>query len=401
MTSLRELARRDGARRRPRTAFVLSGGGNLGAIQVGMLRALAEREVVPDVVLGCSIGALNGAAYASNPTTGGIDALVAHWEGSGDSVMPSSRIPSAVQLLRKGASLHSNDGLRSGIETLLGPARRFEELALPFQCVAVDVDEAIERWFDDGDLTEAILASAALPAVYPPVTIDGRRYVDGGVVDNVPIARAVALGCRTIYVLQVGPHGRPDIEIRRPLDGALLAYWVARNSRFARDLASLPERVDAVVLPPGERPDLRYDDFGHTSELVEQGYSNAASFLDDRAAELDQRRRASDVLRPIQRLVLSARSDRQVQRIANSPDGAIVSGGRSDGRGPDDSDDAGDADDGGPSDHDELDRPDGSDDPRTPRGSEHTTASAPGAARRSGAGPRGDPGGAGGREPAR
>jgi NTE family protein len=242
--------------------------------------------------------------------------------------MPSSRIPSAVQLLRKGASLHSNEGLRDGLERLLGAGRTFDELELPFQCVAADVEDALERWFDDGDLVTAILASAALPAVYPPVTIDGRRYVDGGVIDNVPISRAVELGCRTIYVLQLGPHGRPDVEIRRPLDGALLAYWIARNTRFARDLATLPPKVEAVVLPPGRRPDLKYDDFGQTDELVAQGYENTTKFLDERELEAEGRRRGSELLAPIERLVVSARSRsmRQAERVASSPDGAIVTG---------------------------------------------------------------------------
>lgn len=329
MATLRERKRRDGTRRRPRVAFVLSGGGNLGAIQVGMLRALVERGIVPDVVLGCSVGALNGAGFALEPNAVGVDRIHQHWRNTtSHELMPSSRIPSALQLLRKGASLHSNEGLRKGIERLLGRGRQFDELQIPFQCVATHADRAIERWFDEGDLTEAILASAALPAVYPPVIIDGERYVDGGVVDNVPIARAVELGCREIYVLHVGPHGRPDVEIRRPLDGALLAYWIARNSRFARDLASLPPRVEAIVLPPGQRPDIRYDDFSQTDELVTQGYESSARFLEERAEEIEQRRRGADLLRPIGRLVLSARnlSWRQAQDAAESPEGAILSG---------------------------------------------------------------------------
>ena len=329
MATLRDLTRRDGTRRRPRTAFVLSGGGNLGSIQVGMLKALTEHDIVPDVVLGCSVGALNGAGYASVTDAEGVRRLEEHWRRSSSAdLMPSSRIPSAVQLLRKGFSLHSNDGVRASLESLVGAHRRFDELELPFQCVAAEVEAAVEKWFDEGEVIEAILASAALPAVYPPVVIDGVRYVDGGVIDNVPIARAVELGCRTIYVLHVGPHGRPDAEIRRPLDGALLAYWIARNSRFARDLASLPPRVEAIVLPPGRRPDIKYDDFSQTDELVAQGYENSVAFLEERAAQLADRRRGADLLRPIERLVLSARSRsvRQAQEAATSPDGAIVSG---------------------------------------------------------------------------
>lgn len=292
-----------------------------------MLRALTERGIVPDIVLGCSVGALNGAGYCMDPTMEGVEQIEEHWRRTTSAdLMPSSRIPSAVQLLRKGASLHDNSGLRDGLERLLGPGCRFEDLQLAFQCVATDVEAAVARWFDEGDLVTAILASTALPGVYPPVIIDAEAFIDGGVVDNVPLGRAVELGCRTIYVLHVGPHGRPDAEIRRPLDGLRQAYWIARNSGFARDLADLPEKVEAVVLPPGERPDLKYDDFSQTEELIAQGHRNAASFLDERAAEAEGRRRGGDLFAPIERLVLSARgrSVRQAQKAATAPGGAIV-----------------------------------------------------------------------------
>lgn len=323
MPSLRSLTRR-----KPRVGLVLSGGGNLGAIQIGMLRALTEREIVPDVVLGCSVGALNGAAYALAPTLAGVSRLEEHWSTTSYTLMPSSRLPSVVQLIRKGESLHSNAGLREGLEVLYGPGRRFEDAAIPFECVAAEVDGAAERWFAEGFLVPAILASAALPAVFPPVVIDGKRYVDGGVLNNVPISRAVELGCREIYVLHVGAHGRPDAEIRRPIDAALQAYWVARNSRFARDLAGLPDGVEAVILPPGQRPDLRYDDFTQTAELIRQGYENSTAFLDERAAELAERRRASDLLRPIERLRISARNRswfQEAEDAAVDPAGAVLS----------------------------------------------------------------------------
>ena len=273
------------SKRRTKTAFVLSGGGNLGAIQVGMLRALTERGIVADMVIGCSVGAMNGAAYAADPTMSGVRNLESIWRRTeAPDLMPSSRIPNAVQLVRKGPSLHSNEGVRRSIAEFLGGKRTFEELVVPFQCVATDVDAAIEKWFSEGDLTEPIVASAALPAVYPPVTIDGRRYLDGGVVNNVPLSRAVELGARTIYVLHVGLHGRPEAEIRRPIDAALVAYWIARNNRFARDLSQLPRNVTAIVLPPGDRPDLRYDDFSQTMELLDQGYRGASDALDELAA---------------------------------------------------------------------------------------------------------------------
>jgi NTE family protein len=293
MPSIRSLGRR-----KPRVAFVLSGGGNLGAIQVGMLRALWERDISADVVLGCSVGALNGGAWAADPTGYGLANLERAWRDMrSHEVMPSSRIPGAVQLVRKGESLHSNRGLRSSIERFLGDRTTFEELTLPFQCVATDVDLATEHWFTSGPLLEPILASAALPSVYPVVRIGGRRYLDGGVVDNVPLARAVELGAKTIYVLHVGLHGRPNAEVRRPLDAALIAYWIARNHRFARDLAALPKSVEAIVLPPGDRPELRYDDFGQTSDLIDQGYREASRYLDELAASDEDEKSLTERLR--------------------------------------------------------------------------------------------------------
>ena len=270
--------------RRPRVAFVLSGGGNLGAIQVGHLLALTGRDIVADVVLGCSVGALNGAAYAADPTSEGVAALASSWRRvAAPDLMPSSRIPSALQLVRKGSSLHTTGGLRRTIHSFLRGATTFEELAVPFQCVATDIDAARAFWFESGEVVEPILASAALPAVYPPVVIDGVRYLDGGVVDNVPISRAIALGAKRIYVMHVGLHGKPKAEIRRPIDAALVAYWIARNARFAQDLASLPKGVEVVVLPPGDRPDLKYDDFSQTSALIDQGYDGASRHLDELA----------------------------------------------------------------------------------------------------------------------
>lgn len=272
------------SRRRPRTALVLSGGGNLGALQVGQLRALVERGVEPDLVIGCSIGALNGSAFAANPTMAGVRRLESEWldlQEQPGSVMPGSWIPSPLLLVRKGASLAPNEGLRATIERFLGGRERFEELEVAFECVATDVDAGTERFFSEGPLVEPILASAALPAVYPMVTIDDRRYFDGGVLDNVPITRAVGLGARKVYVLHVGLHGKPSPEVRRPADSAMIAYWIARNARFARDLAGLPKQVEAVVLPLGHRPEIRYDDFSRSAELMEQGYEQAVEYLDE------------------------------------------------------------------------------------------------------------------------
>jgi NTE family protein len=262
-------------------AFVLSGGGNHGAVQVGMLRALVEHHIEPALVLGASIGAVNGAAYAQDPTITGVARLEELWRGLEDQgILPTGWLPNAMALARKGEALHSNDRLRGVIEGMLRVST-FEELRLAFQCVATDVVEAREVWFSSGRLVEPILASAALPAVLPAVEIDGVRYLDGAIVNDVPISRAVALGATTIYVLQCGTIDRPRPEPKRPFDVAVQSYWIMRQHRFKQALETLPAGVEAIVLPTGATPSLRYNDFTQSGALVRGAYAATAAFLDD------------------------------------------------------------------------------------------------------------------------
>ncbi len=273
--------------RPPRTAFVLSGGGNMGALQVGMLRALLERRIRPDLVLGCSVGALNGAALAAEPTLAMVGRLQEAWLDLEDKgVLPGGLLPTTVQLARRGQSVHGNAGLRRVVEDIL-PVATFEELVVPFQCVATAIADAREVWFSEGGLVEAILASAALPAVLPPVDIDGVRYMDGAVVNDVPMGRAIELRATTVYVLHTGTFDRPRPEPRRPFDMALHAYWIARRARFRRDLAALPTDVDVVLLPTGKPPVLRYNDLSKSDALIDLAYRATADELDRRAGRPD------------------------------------------------------------------------------------------------------------------
>lgn len=276
MGKLRDMLRRRGGP----VAMVLSGGGNHGAVQVGMLRSLVEHEIRPAMVLGCSIGALNGAAYAQDPSLGGIARLEELWRGLDDEdILRSGWLPNAVSLARRGEAIHSNDRLRGLVHGLLR-VDTFEELRVPFQCVATDVVGVREAWFSSGPLVEPILASAALPAVLPSVEIAGVRYLDGAIVNDVPISRAVELGAQTIYVLHCGTIDRPRPEPKRPLDVAVQAYWIARHHRFKRDLETLPDGVEAIVLPSGQTKTLRFNDFGHSAAMIRNAYIATDRFLD-------------------------------------------------------------------------------------------------------------------------
>ncbi len=273
---------RDLLRRKPRrTAFVLSGGGNLGALQVGMVRALFERRIEPDLILGCSVGALNGSAIAADPSL----VMVGRLQEMGVP-LTHQEVRMAVQLARKGVAIHDNANLRRVIESVL-PGGRFEDLAVPFQCIATALVEGTETWFDSGPLVDPIIASSAIPAVYPPVEIDGIKYLDGAIVNDVPVSRAVELGCDRIFVLHVGAWDRPRPEPKRPIDMATYAYWLARRSRFQRDLASIPANIEVLVLPPGSTPLIKYNDFGHSDEMITSAYQATCAFLD--AADADHR----------------------------------------------------------------------------------------------------------------
>jgi NTE family protein len=253
-----------------------------------MLRALVEREIRPDLVLGCSVGALNGASYAADPTPAGVDRLEDLWlRLAGPDVMPPSNwLPSALNLAKRGESIHSNAGLRELIERILRPTS-FEELRLPFQCVATQLDPPAETWFSSGpELHEAILASAALPAVFPIVELDGHHYIDGGIAADIPIRRAYALGVRRAYVLHVGTLDRPWMDVKRPVDVAIQAHWLSRRLRFDHDKAELAEKMELVMLPFGDPPRPRYDDFSHTAELITQAYAASAAHLDAGAETL-------------------------------------------------------------------------------------------------------------------
>ena len=258
-------------------AFVLGGGGPLGANEVGMLRALLEEGVRPDLVVGTSVGAINGAAIAFDPTPTAVEKLIEVWRNVADTDLYSG---SALRRVRHLARTHThvqpNEPLRGLLEEQFG-ATLIENLAIPYQCVAACIERAAEHWFTSGPLVDAVLASTAVPGVLPPVRIGDEHFLDGGLVNSIPVSRAVTLGARTIYVLQVGRIERPLEVPRRPWEVATVAFEIARRHRFAADMSTLPESVVVHVLPTGaaEPPRaadlsaLRYRDFSNVEKRID------------------------------------------------------------------------------------------------------------------------------------
>ncbi|GAC1445802.1 MAG: patatin-like phospholipase family protein [Mycobacteriales bacterium] len=233
-------------------AFVLGGGGLLGASEVGMLQALAAAGIAPDLVLGSSVGALNGAVVAAAPGLETADHLAELWSELGRrDVFGSGVVGQVRNLVRTGTSLHDNAGLRSLIAAYAG-STRIEDLPVPFQCVAASIERARAHWFFDGPVVEAVLASCAVPGLLPPVRIGVEHFVDGGLVHSIPVGRAVELGATEIFVLQVGRIEQPLTVPRRPWQVGLVAFELARRHRFTEEMASLPEQLAVHVLPTGE-----------------------------------------------------------------------------------------------------------------------------------------------------
>lgn len=270
-------------------AFVLGGGGLLGAHEVGMLRALLEAGVVPDLIVGTSVGAINGVVVAEDPSPVAARRLAELWlDLDSSDLFAGSVIGRLSTLARTRTSLHTDKPLRDALTEHLR-SRTFAELAVPFQCVAASVERAAEHWFTDGPLVDAVLASCAVPGLLPPAEVGGETYLDGGLVHSIPVSRAVALGATTLYVLQVGRIEQPLTAPQRPWEVGMVAFEVARRHRFAADMATLPPGVTAHVLPTGaaeKAPDLRsqlkYRDRSGIARRIDSAYEATVAYLDAR-----------------------------------------------------------------------------------------------------------------------
>lgn len=247
-----------------------------------MLRALAEARIVPDVIVGCSVGAINGAAFAAEPNLDGVERLDRIWGRLTDGdpeLMPSPRFMHvAAQMARKGEAIHDPGRLEGLLYEEL-TAKTFEQLSVPFTCVATDLETADEYWFSTGRLVPALMASAALPAVYPARVYVGRSFIDGGVLREIHTDKALALGATDIYVLHVGHLDERSSTVQRPFDAAVRAYWMARRYRMADDLHRLPDWCTLHRLPAGSNPRLRFDDFTQGRQLAQFAYEASREYL--------------------------------------------------------------------------------------------------------------------------
>jgi NTE family protein len=272
------------------TAIVLGGGGVLGAVQVGMLRALLDLRIRPDLVVGTSIGALNGAVLAAVPPDEVADRLEALWAApAAKELFAGGTVRRLREFARSGVAAHPSGPLRRALTSVLGE-QRIEDLPVRFTCCAADIEDAAEHWFDRGRVVDAVLASAAVPGLLPPVALDGHHYFDGGLVNSIPLGRAVELGADRVFVLHVGRVDQPLRPPRRPWEVAMVAFEIARRHRYARDLAAVPADVEVHVLPAGaggaprwdSRAALRYRDVAAAQRRIDAAHRATREYLQSR-----------------------------------------------------------------------------------------------------------------------
>jgi NTE family protein len=263
------------------TAFVLSGGASLGALQVGMLRGLYERGITADMLVGTSVGALNAAFIASRPPT----------------------LATARQLERVWCRIQRPDAFPLSLRTVVGgvagqrdhlvPAHGLRQIvqrnieiddlgdaAVPLRLVVFDVTSGTETLLSQGPALDAILAACSIPGIFPPVPIDGRLLIDGGVVNNTPISHAVELGADRIYVLptQELPWA-PRCAPRTALDAAIHALSLLVGSRLEADIVRYQNDVDLIVLPAPNRQHVQPTDFEHSGRLIADAYAATRAAL--------------------------------------------------------------------------------------------------------------------------
>jgi NTE family protein len=260
------------------TAFVLSGGGSL-AIQVGMLLGLAEAGIAPDIIVGTSVGALNGGWIAARPDIEGIGDLADVWRSlSRKDVFPTHPTVGLLGFLGQRRHIVPNTGLRRLLTRHLRFSR-LEDAPIPLRVVATDVLSGQDVLLTTGNAVDAIAASAAIPAVLPPVTIDGRELMDGGVVNNTPLSHAIALGATRIWVLPTGYACALPASPRGALAMALHAMTLAINQRLAADVATFEGTVDLRVVPPLCPVRVAPTDFSQSGQLITRSHEQTRHWL--------------------------------------------------------------------------------------------------------------------------
>lgn len=262
-----------------RTALVLAGGGSFGAVQAGMLRALVAYGIVPDLVVGSSVGAINGAYFAGVPNAQGVAQLEAIWRGLRRSQVFPVTWRSLLGLLTGRNFLIDPRGLRRVIEERL-PYRELEQALIPLHVVATDLIAGGSVRLSSGPAVEAVLASCAIPAAFPPVRIGERYLIDGAVASDTPIIVAVELGAERVVVLPTGFACALEAPPRDAIGCALHAITLLIAHQLVTEIERCREQVEIITVPPLCPLSVSPYDFSHAGELIERAADQTHRWLD-------------------------------------------------------------------------------------------------------------------------
>ena len=244
-------------------AFVLSGGGNLGALQVGMMYALVEKGLRPGMIVGTSVGAINGAFFASRPDLPGIAEIAHLWSSLRRKDVLGVDLGTLVGGFRgRPRHLFDPSSIRRILDSFL-TFRRLEDAPISLTVVATALGTGEAVVLNSGDATTALLASSAVPRLLPPVEIDGRLLVDGAAAADVPLQQAVALGAREIYVLPTAP--------------AQVAALVRQGATCETNEGADRPLVHVIPPPEAHVPLGRLD---QSPALLRLGYEQARTWLE-------------------------------------------------------------------------------------------------------------------------
>lgn len=261
------------------TAFVLAGGGSFGAVQVGMLRALGAHGVVPDMVVGSSVGAINAAYFAGAPDAGGIAQLAAIWCGLRRSQVFPITWRGVFGLLSKRGFAIDPDGLRRLFEQWL-PYRTLESAAVALHVVATDQITGAAVCLSRGPAVEALLASCAIPALFPSVRIGEQHLIDGAVASNTPISVAVGLGAKRLIVLPTGFACSLASPPRGAVASALHAVTLVIAHQLVTELERYRDHAEIITVPPLCPLSVSPYDFSHAQELIDRAAAQTQRWLD-------------------------------------------------------------------------------------------------------------------------
>lgn len=259
-------------------ALVFSGGASLGALQVGQLRALVEAGIQPDLIVGTSVGAINGLFVARGLTSARVDALADVWLSlRRENVFGGLGVGSVLRLLSGGGTLAKPGGLEALIRREL--PRDNSELAIPTHVIAVDYLSGGSVILSGGDLHRNALASAAIPNVFPPVRLGRQLLVDGGLAANVPLLPAVRLGARSLIVLDAGFPCALTEPPRGIIAGIVHAMTLTLRNQSYGVLPRLAHDHTIIYLPVPCPLATAPHDFSHARELIAAGYKLTGEFL--------------------------------------------------------------------------------------------------------------------------